>query len=39
MMYMGVNNELYVTRRDGMEVLMLKDIDGDNKFEKLSTVL
>lgn len=39
MIFMGSNNELYVTRRDEMDVLMLKDMDGDNKFEKLSTVL
>jgi glucose/arabinose dehydrogenase len=30
---------LYVTRRDAGDVLMLKDMDGDNKFEKLVTVV
>ncbi|RFS17546.1 sorbosone dehydrogenase family protein [Emticicia sp. C21] len=39
MLYMGPNNELYVTRRDGTDVLMLKDMNGDNQFENLTTVL
>ena len=39
MLYQGPNGSLYVTRRDAGDVLMLKDIDGDNKFEDLVTVL
>lgn len=38
MMYNGPNGELYVTRRDAGDVLMLKDNDGDLKFEELTTV-
>lgn len=38
MLYYGVNGELYITRRDGGDVLMLKDRDGDLKFELLTTV-
>lgn len=38
MLYSGKNGELYVTRRDGGDVLMLKDNDGDNKFDELVTV-
>jgi len=38
MMHTGLNGELYITRRDGGDVLMLKDRDGDNKFEELVTV-
>lgn len=39
MMYMGPNGELYVTRRDAGDVLLLKDTNKDNKFEDLSTVV
>jgi glucose/arabinose dehydrogenase len=39
MLYNGPNGELYVTRRSGGDVLMLKDKDGDNKFEELVTVV
>jgi len=39
MLYQGQNGSLYVTRRDAGDVLMLKDVDGDNKFEDLVTVL
>jgi glucose/arabinose dehydrogenase len=38
MMYMGPSGQLYITRRDGGDVLMLSDHDGDNKFEDLVTV-
>ena len=38
MLYMGADGALYVTRRDGGDVLMLKDNDGDGKFEDLVTV-
>lgn len=38
MLYLGQHGELYVTRRDGGDVLMLKDNDGDNKFDDLVTV-
>jgi glucose/arabinose dehydrogenase len=38
MLYPGPNGELYVTRRDGGDVLLLKDSDGDKKFEDLVTV-
>ncbi len=38
MMFLGPNGELYITRRDGGDVLMLKDLDKDNKFESLVTV-
>ncbi|WP_256011661.1 PQQ-dependent sugar dehydrogenase [Desertivirga xinjiangensis] len=39
MLYNGPNGELYITRRDAGDVLMLKDKDGDSKFEELKTVL
>ena len=39
MLYNGPNGELYVTRRDGGDVLMLKDADGDHIFEDLVTVV
>lgn len=32
------NGMLYVTRRDGMDVLLLKDNNGDNKFDEIKTV-
>jgi glucose/arabinose dehydrogenase len=32
------NGMLYVTRRDGLDVLLLKDADGDNKFDEIKTV-
>ncbi len=38
MMYTGPNGELYVTRRDGGDVLMLKDADGNGTLEELKTV-
>jgi len=38
MMCTGPNGELFVTRRDGGDVLMLKDKDGDGKLEELVTV-
>lgn len=39
MLYPGPNGALYVTRRDGGDVLMLKDADGDRQFEELVTVV
>lgn len=39
MLYMGTQGQLYITRRDGNDVLMLQDKDGDNKFEELVTVV
>jgi glucose/arabinose dehydrogenase len=38
MLYSAPNGKLYITRRDGGDVLMLTDADGDNKFEDLVTV-
>lgn len=38
MMQLGPDGSLYITRRDGGDVLMLKDRDGDGKFEDLTTV-
>jgi len=32
------NGMLYVTRRDGLDVLLLKDANGDNKFDSIFTV-
>jgi glucose/arabinose dehydrogenase len=39
MLYNAPNGGIYVTRRDAGDVLLLKDNDGDNKFEDLVTVL
>lgn len=39
MMVVGPDGALYVTRRDQGDVLMLKDKDGDGKFEELKTVV
>ena len=39
MMYMGSQGQLYVTRRDQGDVLMLKDNDGDNKFDEMVSVV
>src|ERR1041384_8829682 len=33
MLYNAPDGKLYVTRRDGGDVLLLTDSDGDNKFE------
>ena len=38
MLYMGSKGELYVTRRDGGDVLMLKDVNGDGRFDDVVTV-
>ncbi|MES2629788.1 MAG: PQQ-dependent sugar dehydrogenase [Bacteroidota bacterium] len=38
MLYAGEPGTLYVTRRDAGDVLLLKDKDGDSKFEELQTV-
>ena len=39
MMQAGPNGELYVTRRDAGDVLMLKDTNGDKKFDEIKTVI
>ena len=39
MLYNAPNGGLYVTRRDAGDVLLLRDNDGDAKFEDLVTVL
>jgi glucose/arabinose dehydrogenase len=39
MLYTGPDGQLYITRRDAGDVLMLKDIDGDYKFDEIKTVL
>ena len=36
MLYYGDQGQLYITRRDDADVLMLQDDDGDKKFEDLS---
>lgn len=38
MMAFGTDGSLYITRRDQGDVLMLKDKDGDGRFEELKTV-
>jgi glucose/arabinose dehydrogenase len=39
MLCMGANGELYVTRRDAGDVLILRDLDGDNTFDEMQTVV
>lgn len=39
MLLQGPNKELYITRRDAGDVLMLKDTDGDMKFDDIKTVV
>jgi len=39
MPFIGPNGELYVTRRAAGDVLMLKDDNGDHKFETVKTVV
>lgn len=39
MLYTGVNGELYVTRRDAGDVLMLKDGNGDGTMDELLCVV
>ncbi len=39
MMYMGSAGQLYITRRDQGDVLMLKDANADGKFEEMVTVV
>jgi glucose/arabinose dehydrogenase len=39
MLLTGPNGELYITRRDAGDVLLLKDLNGDNKFDDLKTVV
>src|SRR5215217_1247530 len=39
MLYTGPNGQLYVTRRDAGDVLMLKDEDKNNQFEHVETVI
>lgn len=39
MLYCTPNGNLYITRRDTGDVLLLKDINNDGKFEEVKTVL
>lgn len=39
MLATGVNNTLYVTRRDVGDVLLLEDPDGDGKYDQLKTIV
>lgn len=39
MMALGVNEALYVTRRDAGDVLLLEDSDGDGKYDMLKTIV
>ncbi len=39
MIALAYDGSLYVTRRDQGDVLLLKDKDGDGKFDELKTVL
>ena len=39
MMAFGADGTLYITRRDQGDVLMLKDKDGDGRFEDLKTIV
>lgn len=39
MMAVGAKGELYVTRRDAGDVLMLTDTNGDNKLDKMISVV
>jgi len=39
MLYPGPNGEIYITRRDAGDVLMLKDNNGDKKFDDIKTVV
>jgi len=39
MLYNGPNGELYITRRNAGDVLLLKDTNKDNKFDELGTVV
>jgi len=38
MLYQGTQGELYITRRDAGDVLMLKDLDRDGMFEDVRTI-
>ncbi|MET0464824.1 MAG: PQQ-dependent sugar dehydrogenase [Chitinophagaceae bacterium] len=35
----GQQGELYITRRDAGDVLLLKDTDGDHRFDELQTII
>ena len=39
MLYPSKNGDLYVTRRDGGDVLLLKDTNNDRKFDEIKTVV
>ncbi|MDN3725497.1 PQQ-dependent sugar dehydrogenase [Aequorivita sp. SDUM287046] len=39
MLYVGPNGEMYITRRTTGDVLMLKDDNGDQKFDAVKTVV
>ena len=39
MLAVGMNGSLYVTRRDVGDVLLLNDLNGDEKFEEMKTIV
>jgi len=39
MLHLGTNGQLYVTRRDAGDVLVLDDKNADNKFDNIKTVV
>lgn len=39
MLHQGANGDLYITRRDAGDVLLLQDTNGDMKFEEVKTVV
>ena len=39
MLYLGKPGQLYVTRRDAGDILMLTDNNGDNQFDELKTAV
>ena len=39
MLWLGDKGQLYITRRDAGDMLMLKDSNGDDKFDEIKTVV
>ncbi|MBF0695585.1 MAG: PQQ-dependent sugar dehydrogenase [Flavobacterium sp.] len=39
MLLLGPNGQMYITRRDAGDVLMLRDNNGDSKFDDIKTVV
>ena len=39
MLFQGKNGELYVTRRDAGDILLLKDTDNDGKYDEVKTAV